>query len=891
MSVIKVSNGTCIRRLSWKSLKASRTRNIIAVLAIALTTVLFTSLFTIALSINEGFQQSNFRQAGGWSHGGFKYLTEEQFYELRDDPLIEEWGLRRFLGMPTDIPFNKSHVEIGYSDANQAHWMYCDPIQGHLPREDTNEAATDLRVLELLGVEPELGNAFTMTFYVDGHETTQTFTLCGWWEYDGAIVANHVLVPESRVNAVLEEVGVTPGQAEDGMTGSWNMDVMLKSGARRIGQDLDQILASHGYQSEGLKLGDNFIRTGINWGYTGAQLSENLDPATALAFAAMVLLIIFTGYLIIYNVFQISVTNDIRFYGLLKTIGTTPRQLRRIIRHQALMLCVAGIPLGLVFGWIIGAKLTPVIVARFNGIYSMVSVSPAIFVGAAVFALFTVLLSCARPGRIAARVSPIEAVRYTERKAGGKSVKRTGRGVSVFSMAKSNLGRSRSKTVITVLSLSLSVVLLTMTVTFTNGFDMEKYISNFVCTDFIVADAGQFQTGGESYNRDMALPQSLMEDISAQGGITEGGRVYGKTSDVEEFVTEDYFRSVWSKWITQEQLDSKIHCMDRNGEGLLVDRAQLYGMEPFALNHLRVLEGDLSKLYEPGGRYVAAVYSDDDYGEPQMDSHWARLGDIITLRYVEKYECYDPDTGEVYPEDMDLREVNWVARAVKYRDLSYEVAALVTVPYALSYRYYGADEFILNDQTFIRDTGTDCVMYYAFDTTDEANGPMEAFLADYTENVNPQFDYESKATYAAEFESFRAMFSLLGGVLSFIVGLVGVLNFFNAILTGIIARKREFAVLQSIGMTGRQLKKMLVYEGLLYALGSVVFALVLTVALSPALSGVLESMFWFFTYHFTISPILLLTPIFMLLGCLVPLGVYRSAARSTIVERLRDAES
>ena len=160
MSVIKVSNGTCIRRLSWKSLKASRTRNIIAVLAIALTTVLFTSLFTIALSINEGFQQSNFRQAGGWSHGGFKYLTEEQFYELRDDPLIKEWGLRRFLGMPTDIPFNKSHVEIGYSDANQAHWMYCDPIEGHLPQEDTNEAATDLRVLELLGVEPELGNAF-----------------------------------------------------------------------------------------------------------------------------------------------------------------------------------------------------------------------------------------------------------------------------------------------------------------------------------------------------------------------------------------------------------------------------------------------------------------------------------------------------------------------------------------------------------------------------------------------------------------------------------------------------------------------------------------------------------------------------------------------------------
>ncbi len=123
----------------------------------------------------------------------------------------------------------------------------------------------------------------------------------------------------------------------------------------------------------------------------------------------------------------------------------------------------------------------------------------------------------------------------------------------------------------------------------------------------------------------------------------------------------------------------------------------------------------------------------------------------------------------------------------------------------------------MNDQTFIQDTGTDSVMYYAFDTTDEANGAMENFLADYTENVNPQFDYESKSTYAAEFEGMRSMFLLLGGALSGIVGLVGVLNFFNAILTGIITRKRELAVLQSIGMTGKQLKTMLVCEGLLYA--------------------------------------------------------------------------
>ena len=73
--MIKVSNGRVIRRLGRRSMKAAKTRNLIAVLAIALTTVLFTSLFTIAMSINDGFQQANFRQVGGFSHGGFKYLT------------------------------------------------------------------------------------------------------------------------------------------------------------------------------------------------------------------------------------------------------------------------------------------------------------------------------------------------------------------------------------------------------------------------------------------------------------------------------------------------------------------------------------------------------------------------------------------------------------------------------------------------------------------------------------------------------------------------------------------------------------------------------------------------------------------------------------------------
>lgn len=882
---MNVPNRSCIRRLSLRSLLANRTRNIVAVLAIALTAVLFTSLFTIALSINEGIQQNNFRQAGGWSHGTFKYLTEEQFEELKDDPLIDQWGLRRFLGMPTQVPFNKSHVEIGYSDVNQAHWSYCDPVEGRLPQEGTNEAATDTHVLELLGVEPEIGTDFTVTFDVDGHETTQTFTLCGWWEYDEAVVANHILVPESRVDAILAEVGVTP-PGSDGMTGSWNLDVMLKHGARSIASDLEKILESHGFQSE--SVGENYISTGINWGYTGAQLSDKLDPTVVAIIVGVLLLILLTGYLIIYNVFQISVAGDIRFYGLLKTIGTTPRQLRRIIRTQALLLSLIGIPIGLQLGWLLGNVLTPVIVARLNGVTTVVSASPLLFVGAAAFALVTVLISCRRPGRLAGKVSPVEAVRYTEAKALKRKRKRSGKGVSLLSMAWANLGRSRGKTFITVLSLTLAVVLLTLTVTFTGGFDMDKYVSSFTASDFILADAGQFQTGGDGFNDEMGVPEEVIDAVDAQGGITGSGRIYGKTAPALEFVTEEYFRSMWGRWNSQEQLDSMVAFKDRTEDGLLADRVQLYGMDPFALGYLTVLEGDLSKLNDPDGNYVAAVYSADDYGNPDMDSHWARLGDTVTIRYVEEFEYYNPITGEVYGPWENVPEgAAYTERAIKYRDADYTVAALVTVPSALSYRYYGADEFIMGSETFIRDTETNSVMYYAFDTTDDANAAMESFLADYTENVNTQFDYESKTTYAGEFESTRSMFLLLGGALSFIVGLVGVLNFFNAILTGITARRRELAVLQSIGMTARQLRTMLALEGLFYTVGAALLALALIVVTAPFVGPALNRLIWFFTYHFTIWPIALVLPLFGVLGILIPVLSCRAAQRYSVVERLR----
>ena len=135
------------------------------------------------------------------------------------------------------------------------------------------------------------------------------------------------------------------------------------------------------------------------------------------------------------------------------------------------------------------------------------------------------------------------------------------------------------------------------------------------------------------------------------------------------------------------------------------------------------------------------------------------------------------------------------------------------------------------------------------------------------------------------------MFLLVGGILCAIIGLVGLLNFFNAMMTSILSRRREFAVLQAVGMTNRQLKTMLIYEGLFYAMSLRIGGLYSVAGGGTScMEKMLGSMFWFFEYRFTILPVLLTIPVFLLLGWLIPCMMVTMQRNAVLVEQLRDAQ-
>ncbi|MBD5495080.1 MAG: ABC transporter permease [Lachnospiraceae bacterium] len=882
---MNVKNKSCIRRLSFKQLKASKMRNAIAVFAIALTTLLFTSLFTISLSINSSFEEYQFREAGGYCHGTFKEVDDEKVEALSNHRKVKEYGLRTVCGIMTESPFAKVPAEISFMDDNCAKWSYVSLKEGHLPYAK-DEIAMDTAALEKLGIPAELGAevqlTYTMMSQAGGQEETRSdsFTLVGFWEYDKLSPVHYINVSQEYVKEV-----ETDYVASGGVPFRSDMNVMLASSINIRGV-MESIDTDLGYQWENREA-ENCVRIGVNWGYSTSELGSSIDPAMILAIAVFLLLVIFTGYLIIYNIFRISVSNDVRFYGLLKTIGTTPRQLKRLIRNQALFLSVIGIPIGFLGGYVVGSVLTPVVMSTtLMGEIVKVSVSPVIFLLSGIFAVITVLLSCRRPGRMAAKVSPVEAVRYTESNAGKKKSRAT-RGASISHMAFANLGRSKTKTALVLLSLSLAVILLNSVYAITQGFDMEKYVSHNLEADFIVGKTDYFRFQANRYNPEAGLTEEVIDEIQNNTEYSLAGGGYCLPLETNCYITEQLWRDM-NPFIPEDVADGYLANCKRRGE-LVLSGLLLEGLDEALFEKVEIVEGDIAPLFEKDSHNIAIAVFVDDYGNPY--GKYPEIGTKLPVSYVEEGHYYDSRTGELCNEDTPEEYLEW--RIVKGQDVEYNVCAIVSVPYCMGYRYaLDGLEAVLPEDILARDSNAEpWPMLYLFDTPDEeAEAKAEAFLADYTAGDSSELMYESKATVREDFESFRNMFLLLGGVLSFVVGLVGILNFFNAILTGIISRRREFAMLQSVGMTGKQLKQMLVYEGVFYALGAIVLSFILSAALEPLAGHLMEGMWWFFSFRFTLLPMVFIVPVFILLGVALPLVVHHFTSRKSIVERLRENE-
>ena len=846
------NNGAAIKKLSGRYFKACKSRNIIAIIAIVLTTILFTTIFTLGSGLMDTVHDQNVRKAGGEGQAVLSYISDAVYGDMVGNPLIDRIAYTKAVSYRLKNPgLERWRSDLWYMDDTALEFARYTPTTGRRP-EAENEIIADTKTLDALGIPARTGETVSLTYEVKGKSYTTDFTLCGFWETDSLSNIGRLIVSKAFVDAHSDILTYTYPVDND-YSGVVSAYVMF-SGTGDIEAQLHQLLSETGYTCDtmgGSKEDSNYVIARVSPAYQSGTLTDN--PAMLVSGIIGVALIIVTGYLIIYNIFQISVIQDIQSYGQLKTLGTTKRQIRQLINRQALRLSLIAIPIGLLAGFFIGRALVPFLM---NGTsYTAdagikVTVNPLIFIGSAAFALFTVFVSVRKPAKIAGTVSAIEAIRYTENDtaAYGKhraKDKKSTHGAKLHFMALANLGRNRRRTVLVIVSMTLSLVLFNTVFTLSSGFDIEKYISKFMDTDFVISNAGYFQYQVEKSETD--LSESFIEAVKQNSGFEDGGRLYSSWMLEEPFSTEHAAFFSYNK--------------DQNGNPFI----RLYGADNFLLNNMEAIEGtvDLEKL--KSGKYILLSVECNDDGTV-IDNPEIRVGDTVRINHL---------------------TADGLSTAITD---SYDFIIMAKVranENTATTRNTGEARFYLPTEIFLPLCDNPHLVSFPFDVKEGTEAEMEEFLSDYVDSVEPGMDFESKATYVSSFDDLTALIITIGGALSIIIGIIGIANFVNSVLTSVITRKKEFAMLQSIGMTGKQLKRMLSFEGLYYAAGTVVTSVVLGVLSSVVVVRGISNGIWFFTYQFVMWPMLVIYPFLILLTVAIPALLYRKIAKDSIIERLR----
>ena len=830
------NNRLVLKLLAKRSLKAQK--NTIAVLAIMLATLLFTSLFTIAISLQTAMQESNMRTTGTSAHAGIKRLSWEEYEKLSSDTGIKDIGYSIIIGNAVGDDFNKMPTELRYVDETYSELTFNTPDTGHLP-EQKNEIATSRIVLDAMGLPDKVGTQMELTFTTDTDTFTDTFTLCGIWDGDAVAYRQTMLLSKAYAEQVAPVIhGETDGTTPPVGTGYIDA-VMMMPTAWNIEKQALEVTSKYGLD-ERVSINDAYQMATVN-------LSSMLPLVTGIA------VIFIAGYLLIYNVFYISIAQDIRFYGMLKTLGTTARQIRKIVYKKAIKLSLMGIPIGLLLGWPIGRLLLPAIVNMLtDDIRVITTVNPLIFLVAIVFSAITVFISCQKPAILAAKISPMEALHYIEQ-TGGKKKQRRSKHISTMMMAKSNLTRNKKKVMIVTLSFVLSIVLLNSVYTYVTSFDFDKFVADFSLTDFTVSDTTVINNYAP-YNT-ANVSQDFISQTESLHGLEDIGNIYLWTSK-QPLSENDLARlqelSASSSDIANELENYRV----RQEHGVNV-----YGLDDFPTEYVQVLDGELNtEQWKAGtGVYVTPLRM---MGDGSLCLY--KPGDQISVTQLD-------GTNKVY-----------------------DVLAVVRIPSALQTPLQvdmGLDYIFPTNELLGNMVPADQpAMKTIFNVDHEHQLATENWLKNYTKNTDTSLDYLSKVTLRQNFDRMINMFRLVGGTLCAILALIGILNFINSITTSILSRYREIAMLQSVGMTGWQVKQILIYEGIGYSILGLLGSLILSVIASLTVVRMMGVELTYFTWHFTLLPVFLCIIPLLLITAIVPLVCYNKMAQKTVVERLRIAE-
>lgn len=827
------SNKRVVKKLTSRSLKANRPRNRFVVLAIMLTTWLITSFFSIGLSSYKTFEMQQLKINGTLTDVHLTSPSAQQINKLKELSYIKTVGLYSKVGNVVSTP-EMGDLSLALLWYDSTEWTtlrkpVIDGLKGKYPEKE-NEITVPLWILQTMGIDnPQLGMSLPFSYIVnrDGvkFQESSTFELSGWFtDYSHVRTGNSGAMLVSGAFAAAHGVDLEhPGQASLQFH-SKDIDDLVVRVQQEITMEPNQKLEP----------------------VSNISTTSSYRTATLIGYGGLILFVMLSGYLLIYNVFYISVSRDTRFYGLLRTLGTTQRQIKKMVRAQASRLALIAIPLGLAAGAVTSFLMVPLALNTMDVDTSIeISFHPLIFLGAALFGFLTTMISAIKPARIAGKVSPIEAVRYTGIMVKAKTKRGTG-GSKLHRLALRNIFRVKKRALVVFLSLFMGLTTFLVINTLVLSMSTDHFIADYMEHDFTLSNQTfSFEYEGEVKAK---ITEDMIREIQGMEGITQVYKAY------HGFAQMKYDPKVFGKYVDEF---ARLFNTDRPTDEQLAEPQSL-----FSMTHITGIDSDQLKNME--GKLGITV-----------DMERFEKGEIALLDNFNLSGLTIGDTFQISPANNDAASTFEIGGLGDFRSLgsSHFVAPNVYVSHA------AIEKFMTNpviSELYIN-----------------ANPKDWKTISDQLEGLigrDSELKLESKLSMQKFMESAKQTFYIMGGGIALILAMIGILNYVNIMYTGVVARKLEFAVMESIGMTSKQMRKLLLFEGAGYAIISTLLISTLGTLISYGAYSLFSQEATYAVFSFPVIPLSIAVVLVFGVCLTVPLIAYKQIKKDSIVERLRQME-
>ncbi len=557
------------KRLAKRSLEADRGRNLVAVFTIGLAVCLMASVAFIYSAMHE----STVARLRGQYQSGCSELSYEDIERLAASGRFESWG---YEGDGGNIRYADTSITVHFYDEGMRELMRVEPITGAYPKKE-NEICVERGMLRYLNMPEETGQSFRL----DMGDGEQEYIISGILEKENTSRQYDLYISE----ALAAKGGEKP----------FTIRFRMKGGDMEQPEHLRTEIKLF-YEEMGIPERVTFYSStyfDLNDIYLGSDM-----PVYGVA-----LLIAVVCAVVIYNIFYISVMGKLREYGRLKVIGTTPRQLRRVVKYERRALMCVGIPAGM-----IGAAL--LVTVLYPGYWNWTrNLQYAAFIIA--ITVIMVMAATRKPLQLTGKVSAIEAVRSNAYQAVSERHFRTGKPsqtLSVFRLACMNFTRNKRKTALTLISLGLTGVLTACISSYAASVDVEE-----LCRSGF-GDGGDYIVDVEDYStspvvqRDGLLNRQMREkmlDLPGVDYVTSWSRVDCKVAQSPDeesiYIVGGYTREQMEGYGENDEIlegDADYDALLEN-DGILVTRDGENLLEK--LYHLKLSMGDTVTLQSMEG--------------------------------------------------------------------------------------------------------------------------------------------------------------------------------------------------------------------------------------------------------------------------------------------------